>query len=306
MRPVKMAGILYIVATPIGNLADITLRAKTTLAAVDIIATEDTRHSKQLLNHLGITKPLLSLHNFNEKERIKKILKLLQEGKSLAYIRYIDDFSAYPLGNVWSDVGGIQSRSDPKVYAVQTSTTVVSRAILMTTDPGDVIFDPTCGSGTTACVAEQWGRRWITIDTSRVSLALARARIMAARYPYYLLADSRDGQVKEAEITNKEPSDVPTNGKVRQGFVYERVPHITLKSIANNSEIDVIWEKFQETLEPLRKKLNAALDIQWEEWEIPRADTGVAAGGDRCRRLADRRLRRMVGRHQDSARVRAR
>jgi adenine-specific DNA-methyltransferase len=110
----------------------------------------------------------------------------------------------------------------------------------MTTDPGDLVLDPTCGSGTTSYVAEQWGRRWITIDTSRVALALARSRIMGARYSYYLLADSKDGQVKEAQLTGRVPSEVPTYGNVRQGFVYERVPHITLKSIANNTEIDVI------------------------------------------------------------------
>ena len=123
----------------------------------------------------------------------------------------------------------------------------------MTTDPGDLVLDPTCGSGTTAYVAEQWGRRWITIDTSRVALALARARIMGARYPYYLLADSRDGQLKEAEITRTTPSSQPVHGNVRHGFVYERVPHITLKSIANNAEIDVIWDKWQAKLEPLRE-----------------------------------------------------
>jgi adenine-specific DNA-methyltransferase len=144
----------------------------------------------------------------------------------------------------------------------------------MATDPGDLVLDPTCGSGTTAYVAEQWGRRWITIDTSRVALALARARIMGARYPYYLLADSIDGQIKEAEITRMAPSVAPTRGNIRQGFVYERVPHITLKSIANNAEIDVIWEKFQETLEPLREKLNKALGKKWEEWEIPRDADG--------------------------------
>ncbi len=140
----------------------------------------------------------------------------------------------------------------------------------MATDPGDLVLDPTCGSGTTAYVAEQWGRRWITIDTSRVALALARARIMGARYAYYLLADSKDGQIKEAELTRSEPSMQPTHGDIRHGFVYERVPHITLKSIANNAEIDVIWEKFQEKLEPLREQLNTALGKTWEEWEIPR------------------------------------
>ncbi len=132
------------------------------------------------------------------------------------------------------------------------------------------MLDPTCGSGTTATVAEQWGRRWITIDTSRVALALARARIMGARYPYYLLADSREGQLKEAEVARTAPSLQPTHGHIRHGFVYERVPHITLKSIANNAEIDVIWEKWQATLEPLREKLNATLKKQWQEWEIPR------------------------------------
>jgi adenine-specific DNA-methyltransferase len=140
----------------------------------------------------------------------------------------------------------------------------------MTTDPGDLVLDPTCGSGTTAHVAEKWGRRWITIDTSRVALALARARIMGARYSYYLLADSKAGQEKEADVTRSLPSEAQTHGDIRQGFVYERVPHITLKAIANNAEIDVIWDKFQETLEPLRQELNNALKQKWEEWEIPR------------------------------------
>ena len=144
----------------------------------------------------------------------------------------------------------------------------------MTTDPGDLVLDPTCGSGTTAYVAEQWGRRWITIDTSRVALALARARIMGARYPWYLLADSPEGQRKEAELARRAPSEAPTGGDVRQGFVYERVPHVTLKSIANNAEIDVVWEKWQETLEPLRAALNAALGEAWEEWRVPREAGG--------------------------------
>ena len=152
----------------------------------------------------------------------------------------------------------------------------------MTTDPGDLVLDPTCGSGTAAYVAEQWGRRWITIDTSRVALALARSRIMGARYPYYLLADSPEGQQKEAEVTRSAPRTTPTHGNIRQGFVYERVPHITLKSIANDTEIDVIWEKWQETLEPLRAALNKALSKSWEEWEIPREaeDNWSAAAKD--------------------------
>ena len=197
--------------------------------------------------------------------------RALKTGRNISFRKYFDDFGALGLDNLWTDVsGGITSRSDPKVYVVQTSTKVIQRCILMTTDPGDLVLDPTCGAGTTAYVAEQWGRRWITIDTSRVALALARARIMGARYPYCLLADSPEGQRKEAEITRTAPSSALTYGRIRQGFVYERVPHITLKSIANNAEIDVIWEQYQETLEPLRADLNAALDRSWEEWEIPR------------------------------------
>jgi len=146
----------------------------------------------------------------------------------------------------------------------------VTRCLLMTTDPGDLVLDPTCGSGTTAYTAEQWGRRWITIDTSRVALALARARIMGARYPYYLLSDSKEGQLKKAEIARKAPPESPTYGKIRQGFVYQRVPHVTLKAIANNAEIDVIHEDFQKKLEPLREQLNKSLKKKWEEWEIPR------------------------------------
>ena len=189
----------------------------------------------------------------------------------LNYLRYQDDFGMAVVGNLWTDISGaVQSRSDPKIYVVQTSTQLIERCLLLVTDPGDLVLDPTCGSGTTAYVAEQWGRRWITIDTSRVALALARARIMGARYPYYLLADSREGQRKEAALARKVPSEAPTYNDIRQGFVHERVPHITLKSIANNAEIDVIYEKFQTTLEPLRRELNAALGTSREEWEIPR------------------------------------
>jgi adenine-specific DNA-methyltransferase len=157
-----------------------------------------------------------------------------------------------------------------KIYVVQTLQTVIQRCILLSTDPGDLVLDPTCGSGTTATVAEQWGRRWITIDTSRVALALARARIMGARYPFYLLADSRDGQIKEAEATRTAPSSQPVRGNIRHGFVYERVPHIMLSSVAKNAEIDVIWDKWQAKLEPLQKSLNTALKKNWQEWEIPR------------------------------------
>jgi adenine-specific DNA-methyltransferase len=156
---------------------------------------------------------------------------------TLSYIRYLDDFPAFPLTNTWMDIGGIQSRADPKVYVVQTATTAVQRCMLMTTDPGDLVLDPTCGSGTTAYVAEQWGRRWITIDTSRVALALARTRLMGARFPYYLLADSSEGAAKEAELTGQRPVGNGYKDDVRKGFVNKRVPHVTLKSIAQNPDI---------------------------------------------------------------------
>ena len=202
--------------------------------------------------------------------RLLKADRVEVTGNSLSYVRYLDDFQAVAVNNSWDDIGGVQSRSDPKVYVVQSPTTLVQRCILMTTDPGDLILDPTCGAGTTAYVAEQWGRRWITIDTSRVALALARTRIMGARYPYYLLVDSPAGQRKEAEIRRREITETPTHCNVRQGFVYERIPHITLRDIANNAEIDEIYDQFQREMEPIRAELNSLLETEWQEWEISR------------------------------------
>jgi adenine-specific DNA-methyltransferase len=201
--------------------------------------------------------------------RLMKAGRLSPAKNSLNYLRKLKDFTAVARHHIWTDTI-ISGSSLEKNYVVETLPLVVQRCIVMTTDPGDLVLDPTCGSGTTAYVAEQWGRRWITIDTSRVALALARARVMGARYPYYLLADSKDGQLKEAQITGRVPSEAPTHGNIRQGFVYERIPHIMLSSIANNSEIDVIWDEFQRRLEPLRGQLNAVLAKNLEEWEIPR------------------------------------
>ena len=204
-----------------------------------------------------------------DRQGMDRMLKANRLHPSASTLRYILRHEDYPVGritNLWSDASG----ATQQIYVVQTNVDVIKRCILMTTDPGDLVLDPTCGSGTTAYVAEQWGRRWITIDTSRVALALARARIMGARYPFYLLADSRDGQIKEGEVTQSVPSTQTTQGNIRHGFVYERVPHITLGSIANNTEIDVIWEKWQRALDPLREQLNKALKQSWQEWEIPR------------------------------------
>ena len=209
---------------------------------------------------------------------------------SIQYVRFHTDFDAGVHGNVWTDTGS-GNFTDDKVYIVQTNAKVIERCLLMATDPGDLVLDPTCGSGTTATVAEQWGRRWITIDTSRVSLALARARIMGARYPFYLLADSREGQIKEAEVTRTAPSSQPVQGDIRHGFVYERVPHIMLETIATNAEIDVIWDKYQLKIAPLLELMNSELRIvnsekkssaalhsskftipnsSLAEWEVPR------------------------------------
>ena len=198
--------------------------------------------------------------------RLAKCRRINAGTKTIRYKRLMDDFKVLPITDRWESL----QIGTGLIYVVQTSPAVVERCILMTTDAGDLVLDPTCGSGTSSYVAEQWGRRWITIDTSRVALALARSRVMGARYPYYLIADSPAGREKEAELTQTVPSDSPTGGDIRQGFVYERVPHITLKSIANNAEIDVIWERWQETLAPLRAELNSALGRTWEEWEIPR------------------------------------
>lgn len=203
-------------------------------------------------------------------ERVVKADRLEIEGKYVRYVMKLSDDDTTKLNLTWTDTVGARDQR----YVVETNELVVQRCILMATDPGDLVLDPTCGSGTTAYVAEQRGRRWITIDTSRVALALARARIMSARYPFYLLADSREGQLKEAEITSTAPSSQPVKENIRHGFVYERVSHITLKSIANNTEIDVIWDRWQAKLEPLRKKLNDSLKKSWQEWEIPREGDG--------------------------------
>jgi adenine-specific DNA-methyltransferase len=126
----------------------------------------------------------------------------------------LDDFPVYELTNLWSDIAGIMSRSDPKIYVVQTSTIAIQRCLLMTTDPGDLVFDPTCGSGTTAYVAEQWGRRWITCDTSRVAIALAKQRLATSLFNHFELAHYNEG--------------------ISSGFKYKIVPHVTLGSLAND------------------------------------------------------------------------
>ena len=201
--------------------------------------------------------------------------RLMAIGATLRFKRLLHDFSVSPVDSVWEDTA-TSGFARKKQYVVETNTKVVERCMLMTTDPGDMVLDPTCGSGTTAYVAEQWGRRWITTDTSRVALTLARTRIMAGRFPYYYLSDSPEGLQKEAEVTgNLVAKPLPrTDFDPRKGFVYKRVPHVTLKAIANNEEIDTIHAKWQAKMEPIRAKLNGVLKKKWEEWEIPRDADG--------------------------------
>ncbi len=204
--------------------------------------------------------------NLENMEKLVKANRIQPEGQFLRKILYTEGVEYAKLTTDWSDTIGARDRK----YVVETSLSVVQRCLLMTTDPGDLVLDPTCGSGTTVYVAEQWGRRWITTDTSRVALALARTRLMAAKYPYYYLADSSEGIKKEMEITGKVPPEYKTQNDIKKGFVYKRVPHITLKAIANNSEIDTIHAKWQKKLETVRIKLNGLLKKTWKEWEIPR------------------------------------
>ena len=182
-------------------------------------------------------------------DRLSKAGRLCVIGNYIRYRMYGDDYPIVKVTNYWDDVraGGF---GEAKVFVVQTTTDVIQRCVLMTTDPGDLVFDPTCGSGTSAYVAEQWGRRWITCDTSRVAISLAKQRLMTALFDYYELAHPDEG--------------------VGSGFVYRTVPHITLRDIANNLSIDAIWDKYQQEVEPLRNQLNISIGKAWEEWEIPR------------------------------------
>ena len=210
-------------------------------------------------------------------KRLIQCERLFALGNSLRYKRYLDDFPALTINNVWTDMG-TSGFGEKKRYVVQTNIKVLERSVLMTTDPGDLVLDPTCGSGTTAYVAEQWGRRWITIDTSRVALTLARTRLMAGRFPYYYLADdypraaqmAADDEIRDHLRKNAPAAD--STADVRRGFVYRRVPHVTLKAIANNEEIDAIHAKWQGELDELRKQINKAAGQKWQEWEIPRQD----------------------------------
>jgi len=191
-------------------------------------------------------------------DRLGDANRLVSSGRILKYKRFINDFPVFPLSNNWRDTGSGGSSTDPRLYVVQTTTKVVERCMLMTTDPGDLLLDPTCGSGTTAFVAEQWGRRWITVDTSRVALALARQRLMTARYAGYELREL------SAEDLERNPhgtwlTDPGGRVKGKATFRCRTVPHITLKSIARNVSLDPIFAKHEPILNSRLAGANAAL-----------------------------------------------
>ena len=178
-------------------------------------------------------------------KRLDMANRLIQEGKSVSYKLYLDDYPFRKITNLWMTVGV----SYEKIYAVQTTPQVIERCLLMATDPGDLVLDPTCGSGTTAFVAEKWGRRWITCDTSRVAVTLAKQRMMTASYDYFELRYPNEG--------------------LRGGFIYKTVPHVTLKSIANDPEIDEIYERLHPAIRSALAVLNKTIKQNLSEWEIP-------------------------------------
>jgi adenine-specific DNA-methyltransferase len=210
--------------------ADLTSQGATATGTVDHFFQGNKYHPGRN-SHWKTTQD--GLQRLNRSERLATPTR-----NSLCYVRYFHDFPVAEYTNVWTDTQ-TGAFTDEKVYVVQTNTKVVKRCLLMTTDPGDLVFDPTCGSGTTAYVAEQWGRRWITIDTSRVAVAIARQRLLTAKFDYYQLRDEKAG--------------------VAGKFKYRSVPHITLKSIAQNANLDPIFAKHEPILDAKLVACNAAL-----------------------------------------------
>lgn len=202
-------------------------------------------------------------------ERVIKSGRITKTGNSIGFLRAWSDRPITPIDNVWTDTG-TGGFLEQKIYVVQTIQKIVQRCILMSTDPGDLVLDPTCGSGTTAYVSEQWGRRWISIDTSRVALALARSRIMGGKFPYFYLADSEEGARKQATTITPTTSSERYNNNISFGFVYKRAPHITLKLIANNKQIDEIWEQHSHAINEIVNSLNIELNSSLQEFSIPR------------------------------------
>ena len=187
-------------------------------------------------------------HNETDLARVRRAERIFVGKNQIRFRKLLSDFGSAALTNLWTDVAGAKG----KVYVVQTNTKVIERCMLMTTDPGDLVLDPTCGSGTTATVAEQWGRRWITIDTSRVAIAIARQRLLTAKYDHY--RTRHEGTEARRHEGKDNGHDNP--GK---GFIYKTVPHITLKSIAQNVALDPIFARHEPVLDQALAACNAAL-----------------------------------------------
>lgn len=238
-------------------------------------------------------------------EKLRHAGRLMPSGKTLGFVRYFRDFPYQIYSNAWDDTRQ-SGFGEAKTYVVQTAAKVIERCMLLTTDPGDLVLDPTCGSGTTAFVAEQWGRRWITIDTSRVALALARQRVMGARYPWYLLSDSEEGHKKEQSLAAQILPRRDFGGSIRHGFVYDRALHITLKSIANNPDIkegmsrkqidaaikrhadfELLYDKPFEDSKKVRvagpftvESLSPHRALSFKDWEEPTSEAKAAKDAD--------------------------
>lgn len=192
--------------------------------------------------------------------RLLKASRIVDRGGQLRYRNRLSDFPVTAINNNWSDTGAAAFVAD-KVYVVETNVKVIERCMLMTTDPGDLVLDPTCGSGTTAFAAEKWGRRWITCDTSRVAITLAKQRLMTASYDYYELAYPHEG--------------------LKGGFIYKTVPHVTLKSIANNADIDAIYDRLHPAIAKALGALNQAFTAH-----APADPLTVAEGARKGEKLA--------------------
>ena len=199
-------------------------------------------------------------------ERLSRAGRIIPSGNLLRYLLLADDKKFGDMTSPWVDTSG----ADGKIYVVQTNTEVVKRCILMSTDPGDLVLDPTCGSGTTAFVSENWGRRWVTIDSSRVSLTLARRRIMSSKYPSFYLKDSEEGRKLEFEEFKISSTNTHPKREMHHGFVYKRFPHTSLKSITENTEIDEIYLSYEENIQILLDKIENITGNKCNRWEIPK------------------------------------
>ncbi|MFZ4790320.1 MAG: site-specific DNA-methyltransferase [Candidatus Competibacteraceae bacterium] len=219
--------------------------------------------------------------NSNGFSRLISAERIISRDQSISYLRFLDDFNVTPIANLWADVRWGFDASE-KRYVVETNPRVIQRCLLMTTDPGDLVLDPTCGSGTTAYVAEQWGRRWITIDTSRVALALARQRLLTAKFDYFQLRELNDDDRRR----NPAGPWLKTESGSIATLDCETVPHVTLKSIAQNSALDAIFARHQPGLDAALVALNAALREIPPDPPFAKGGAAIAAGGFRARLAA--------------------